>query len=56
MFIFLNKKNIKALAYHGPEKREWEQKPKPIIKNSKDAIDRRRKAQMSRTYHFPINF
>jgi hypothetical protein len=23
----------KALVYHGPEKRSWEEKPKPKIKN-----------------------
>jgi len=29
---------MKALVYHGPGKRGWEEKPKPIIKNSTDAI------------------
>ncbi len=29
---------MKALVYHGPGKRSWEEKPKPIIKDSTDAI------------------
>ena len=29
---------MKALVYHGPEKRSWEEKPKPVIKNPTDAI------------------
>ncbi len=29
---------MKALVYHGPGKRTWEEKPKPVIKNSSDAI------------------
>ena len=31
---------MKALVYHGPGKREWEEKPKPKIKDSTDAIIR----------------
>jgi len=31
---------MKALVYHGPGKRGWEEKPKPTIKNSSDAIIR----------------
>lgn len=31
---------MKALIYHGPGKRSWEEKQKPIIKNSTDAIVR----------------
>jgi len=31
---------MKALLYHGPGKRGWEEKPKPTIKNSTDAIIR----------------
>ena len=31
---------MKALVYHGPGKREWEEKPKPKIKGSTDAIIR----------------
>jgi alcohol dehydrogenase len=31
---------VKALVYHGPGKRTWEEKPKPVIKNSTDAIIR----------------
>ena len=31
---------MKALIYHGPGKRAWEEKQKPIIKNSTDAIVR----------------
>jgi len=31
---------MKALVYHGPGKRGWEEKPKPTIKNSTDAIIR----------------
>jgi len=31
---------MKALVYHGPGKRGWEEKPKPVIKNSSDAIIR----------------
>ena len=31
---------MKALVYHGPGKRRWEEKPKPTIKNSTDAIIR----------------
>ncbi|MEO7035794.1 MAG: zinc-dependent alcohol dehydrogenase family protein [Polyangiaceae bacterium] len=29
---------MKALAYHGPGKRSWEEKPKPTIKHASDAI------------------
>ena len=29
---------MKALVYHGPEKRAWEERPKPGIKESSDAI------------------
>src|ERR1700744_4161574 len=29
---------MKALVYHGPGKKSWEQKPKPILKVSTDAI------------------
>ncbi|MEO8901086.1 MAG: zinc-dependent alcohol dehydrogenase family protein [Polyangiaceae bacterium] len=29
---------MKALAYHGPGKRSWEEKPKPTIKDASDAI------------------
>ncbi len=29
---------MKALVYHGPDKRAWEEKPKPAIKDSTDAI------------------
>ena len=29
---------MKALVYHGSGKRAWEEKPKPVIKNSTDAI------------------
>ena len=31
---------MKALVYHGPGKRGWEEKTKPTIKNSTDAIIR----------------
>jgi len=31
---------MKALVYHGPGKRGWEEKPKPTIKDSTDAIVR----------------
>ena len=31
---------MKALVYHGPGKRGWEEKLKPTIKNSTDAIIR----------------
>jgi len=31
---------MKALVYHGPGKRNWEEKPKPVIKDSSDAIVR----------------
>ena len=31
---------MKALVYHGPGKRNWEEKPKPTIKNPTDAIIR----------------
>jgi alcohol dehydrogenase len=31
---------MKALVYHGPGKRGWEEKPKLTIKNSTDAIIR----------------
>ncbi len=31
---------MKALVYHGPGKRAWEEKPRPVIKNSSDAIIR----------------
>ena len=29
---------MKALVYHGPEKKAWEEKPKPVIKDSTDAV------------------
>ena len=31
---------MKALVYHGPGKRSWEEKPKPVIKDASDAIVR----------------
>jgi alcohol dehydrogenase len=31
---------MKALVYHGPGKRSWEEKPKPVIEDSSDAIVR----------------
>jgi alcohol dehydrogenase len=31
---------MKALVYHGPGKRSWEEKPKPVIQDSSDAIIR----------------
>ncbi len=31
---------MKALVYHGPEKRSWEEKPRPVIQDSGDAIIR----------------
>ena len=31
---------MKALVYHGPGKRSWEEKPKPVIKDSSDAVVR----------------
>ena len=32
--------SMKALVYHGPGKREWEDKPRPNIKNPSDAVVR----------------
>jgi alcohol dehydrogenase len=32
--------NMKALVYHGPAQRAWEDKPRPIIQNAGDAIVR----------------
>jgi alcohol dehydrogenase len=29
---------MKALVYHGPDKKAWEEKPKPVIKETTDAI------------------
>jgi len=29
---------MNALVYHGPSKSAWEEKPKPVIKDSTDAI------------------
>src|SRR5436190_2124456 len=29
---------IKSLVYHGPGKKNWEEKPKPVIQSSTDAI------------------
>lgn len=40
---------MKALVYHGPNKRGWEEKPKPTIKNSTDAIIRVTKATICGT-------
>ena len=31
---------MKALVYHGPGKRAWEEKPRPVLVNAKDAIVR----------------
>jgi len=31
-------RNMKALVYHGPGKRVWEEKPKPAIQDTTDAI------------------
>ena len=31
---------MKALVYHGPRKRAWEEKPKPTIQKPTDAIIR----------------
>jgi len=33
-----NIKNMKALVYHGPGKKSWEEKPKPLIKEPTDAV------------------
>jgi len=33
-------KSMKALVYHGPGKRAWEDKPRPIIQHANDAIVR----------------
>ena len=32
--------NMKALVYHGPAQRAWEDKPRPIIQDAGDAIVR----------------
>lgn len=40
---------MKALVYHGSGKRGWEEKPKPIIKNSSDAIIRMTKTTICGT-------
>ena len=40
---------MKALVYHGPGKRAWEEKPKPTIKNSSDAIIRIKKTTICGT-------
>ena len=32
---------MKALVYHGPGKRSWEEKPKPAVRDPSDAIVRR---------------
>jgi len=29
---------MKALVYHGPDKKAWEEKPKPVIKETTDAV------------------
>ena len=34
------KKIMKALVYHGPGKKSWEEKPKPKIQQSTDAVVR----------------
>jgi len=31
-------KHMKALVYHGPGKKSWEEKPKPVIQNDTDVI------------------
>ena len=31
---------MKALVYHGPGKRAWEEKPRPVLKDAGDAIVR----------------
>ena len=31
-------KTMKALVYHGPGKKSWEDKPKPVIKDNTDVI------------------
>ncbi len=31
-------KKMKALVYHGPGKKSWEEKPKPVIENNTDVI------------------
>ena len=38
--IISTTKNMKALVYHGPGKREWEDKPRPAIQDQRDAIVR----------------
>ncbi|MGE5398806.1 MAG: zinc-dependent alcohol dehydrogenase family protein [Ignavibacteriales bacterium] len=40
---------MKALVFHGPGKRAWEEKPKPTIKDSKDAIIRMTKTTICGT-------
>ena len=37
-FIKKNNATMKALVYHGPGKKAWEEKPKPIITKPTDAI------------------
>ncbi len=33
-----NNKTMKALVYHGPGKKAWEEKPRPVIKEPTDAV------------------
>jgi alcohol dehydrogenase len=40
---------MKALVYHGPSKSAWEEKPKPVIKDSTDAIVKIIKTTICRT-------
>ncbi len=35
-----NNSTMKALVYHGPGKKSWEEKPKPVINESTDAVVR----------------
>jgi alcohol dehydrogenase len=38
LFFTIKNKKMKALVYHGSGKKSWEEKPKPVIKETTDAI------------------
>ena len=40
---------MKALVYHGPQNKSWEEKPKPTIQQSTDAIARITKTTICET-------
>jgi hypothetical protein len=46
---------MKALVYHGPGKRAWEDKPRPVIRNPADAVVRITTSTLAGCYGWEIS-